>query len=71
MGVSFSTPIQGEDEAGINLVSINVITDPEYRDLSSVPSCYHHLRDIFNKNKAMSLPLDHPYDCAIDLVPGP
>ena len=33
-------------------------------------SCYHHLREVFSKTKAMFLPLHRPYDCAIDLIPG-
>uniref|UniRef100_A0A7N8Y6S3 Retrotransposon gag domain-containing protein n=1 Tax=Mastacembelus armatus TaxID=205130 RepID=A0A7N8Y6S3_9TELE len=39
-------------------------------DLSSVPAVYHDLREVFNKDKATSLPPHRPYDCAIDLLPG-
>ncbi|KAL2093081.1 hypothetical protein ACEWY4_010393 [Coilia grayii] len=39
-------------------------------DLSGIPECYHSLRAVFSKSKAMSLPLHRPYDCAIDLLPG-
>ena len=61
---------QKGDAAVINAVSANSATDSEYPDLSSVPSCYHHLRKVFNKKKAMSLPQHPPYDCAIELLPG-
>ncbi|KAI3359066.1 hypothetical protein L3Q82_002567 [Scortum barcoo] len=30
--------------------------DPDYRDISKVPPCYHDLKEVFNKAKAMSLP---------------
>ena len=59
-----------EQVAEINLFSTNPVTDPEYPDLTSVPSCYHHLKEVFNKAKALSLPPHRPYDCAIDLIPG-
>ena len=39
-------------------------------DVSNVPECYHDLREVFNKSKAMSLPPHRPYDCSIDLLPG-
>uniref|UniRef100_A0A7N8YQF8 Gypsy retrotransposon integrase-like protein 1 n=1 Tax=Mastacembelus armatus TaxID=205130 RepID=A0A7N8YQF8_9TELE len=39
-------------------------------DLSSVPAVYHDLQEVFNKDKATSLPPHRPYDCAIDLLPG-
>ena len=54
----------------INLFSTDPVTDPEYPDLTSVPSCYHRLKEVFNKVKALSLPPHRPYDCAIDLIPG-
>ncbi|KAI3355959.1 hypothetical protein L3Q82_017151, partial [Scortum barcoo] len=38
-------------------------------DLSGVPE-YHDLKEVFNKNKALSLPPQRPYDCAIDLIHG-
>lgn len=41
-------------------------TDSETSDLSSMPVCYHHLREVFSKTKAMSLPPHRPYD----LIPG-
>lgn len=44
--------------------------DSDYPDLSKVPSCYHDLKEVFNKTKAMSLPPHQPFDCAIDLLPG-
>ena len=40
--------------------------DPE---LSKKPACYHDLREVFNKTKALSLPPHRPFDCAIDLLP--
>lgn len=44
--------------------------DSETSDLSSAPPCHHHLQEVFNKSKALSLPPHWPYDCAIDLIPG-
>ena len=52
------------------MFSTNPVSDPEYPDLTSVPSCYYHLEEVFNKAKALSLPPHRPYDCAIDLIPG-
>lgn len=54
----------------INTVSAHPVTEPQYPDLTSVPSCYHHLREVFNKAKATSLPPHRPHDCAIELLPG-
>ena len=56
--------------AEINLFSTNPATDSEFPDLTSVPSCYHHLKEVFNKTKTLSLPPHCPFDCAIDLIPG-
>lgn len=53
----------------IYVVSANSATDSEYPDLSSIPSSYHHLQEVFNKKKAMSLPLHRPCVCA-ELFPG-
>ena len=39
-------------------------------DVSSIPVCYHGLREVFNKVKATSLPPHRPYDCAINLLSG-
>ncbi len=39
-------------------------------NLSNVPKEYLDLKDVFSKSWAASLPLHHPYDCAMDLVPG-
>ena len=61
---------QKESVTEINLFSANPATDAEYPDQKSVPSCYHHLQNVFSKTKALSLPLHRPYDCAIDLIPG-
>ena len=43
------------------------ITPP---DLSLVPIEYHDLGEVFNKSHATSLPPNHSYDCAIDLLSG-
>ncbi len=43
---------------------------PEEVDLSAVPSEYHDLKQVFSKDRALSLPPHRPYDCAIDLLPG-
>lgn len=43
---------------------------PEPPDLSSIPSTYHNLGEVFNKQRALSLPLHRSYDCAINLIPG-
>ncbi|KAI3369802.1 hypothetical protein L3Q82_024630, partial [Scortum barcoo] len=37
-----------------DLTSVPVLSD--YPDLTRVPPCYHDLREVFNKTKAMSLP---------------
>ena len=66
----FVSSDQKEQIAEINLFSTNPTTDTEYPDLTSVPPCYHHLKGVFNKTKALSLPPHRPYDCAIDLIPG-
>ncbi|KAL0161239.1 hypothetical protein M9458_044964, partial [Cirrhinus mrigala] len=39
-------------------------------NLSNVPEEYRDLKEVFSKSRAASLPPHHPYDCAIDLVPG-
>lgn len=59
-----------EDIPVLNLASVKSTTDSEYPDLNTVPPCYRHLREVFNKTKAMSLPPHRTYDCAIDLLPG-
>ncbi|KAI3355943.1 hypothetical protein L3Q82_004490 [Scortum barcoo] len=41
-----------------------------YPDLTRIPPCYHNLREVFNKTKAMSLPPHRPWDCLINLLPG-
>ncbi|KAI3369028.1 hypothetical protein L3Q82_025432 [Scortum barcoo] len=33
------------------------------------PPAYHDLQEVFNKDKALSLPPHRPYDCAIELLP--
>ncbi|KAI3351499.1 hypothetical protein L3Q82_020355, partial [Scortum barcoo] len=45
-------------------------TPATIRDISKVPPCYHDLKEVFNKAKAMSLPPHREWDCAIDLLPG-
>lgn len=39
-------------------------------DLFLVLEEYHDLRMVFSKEKALSLPPHHPYDCAINLLSG-
>ncbi|TWW77706.1 hypothetical protein D4764_12G0010960 [Takifugu flavidus] len=39
-------------------------------DLTTVPSCYHHLAEVLSKSKATALLPHHPYDCPIELLPG-
>ena len=56
--------------AEINLFSTNPVTDSDYPDLTTVPLCYHPLKEVFSKSKALSLPPHRPHDCAIDLIPG-
>lgn len=43
---------------------------PKPVDLTSVPSEYHDLQEVFSKDRAPSLPPHRHYDCAIDLLPG-
>ncbi len=43
---------------------------PSLPDLTSVPQEYHDLATVFSKELALSLPPHHPYDCAINLLPG-
>ncbi|XP_026164228.1 uncharacterized protein LOC113131342 [Mastacembelus armatus] len=38
-------------------------------DLAQVPPVYHDLREVFNKERATSLPPHRHYDCAIRLLP--
>ncbi|KAK3518251.1 hypothetical protein QTP70_034617, partial [Hemibagrus guttatus] len=47
-----------------------VLDSQESLDLSEVPIQYHHLKAVFSKRKATSLPPHRPYDCAIELLPG-
>ena len=39
-------------------------------DLTSIPTAYHDIGEVFSKTRALSLPPHRPYDCAIDLHPG-
>lgn len=39
-------------------------------NLSGVPTQYHDLKANFRKQMAFTLPPHHPYNCAIDLLPG-
>lgn len=43
---------------------------PSPPDLSAVPPEYHSLAPVFSKDPAQNLPPHHPYDCAINLLPG-
>lgn len=45
-------------------------SDPEFPDLSQVPTCYHELKEDFSKTRATSLPSLRPCNCTIDLLPG-
>ena len=49
---------------------MNILAPPEKTDLSTVPTCYHDLEEVFSKPKATTLPPHRPYDCAIDLLSG-
>ncbi|XP_057714608.1 uncharacterized protein lrfn5a isoform X1 [Corythoichthys intestinalis] len=60
-------PVIGE--TAINKFSLSITPEPDI-DLSTIPECYHHLRQVFDKARAQALPPHRPYDCAIDLVPG-
>ena len=53
-------------------VTSSVQTSPPVSppDLSLVPPEYHDLEEVFNKQRALSLPPHRPYDCTIDLLPG-
>lgn len=43
----------------------------EELELDNVPREYHNLKLLFfRKDRAQSLPPHHPYDCAVDLLPG-
>ena len=35
-----------------------------------LPSAYHHLQEVFSKDRALSLPPHRPYDCCINLLSG-
>lgn len=50
--------------------SNNSDTETVFPALDKVPSCYHDLKQVFNKVRASALPPHRPYDCAIDLRPG-
>ncbi|KAI7810722.1 Pol polyprotein [Triplophysa rosa] len=55
-----------EDLEGLISLALRV----EAGNLASVPAEYHDLGAVFSKSRAISLPPHHPYDCAIDLLPG-
>uniref|UniRef100_A0A9J8BJU2 Retrotransposon gag domain-containing protein n=1 Tax=Cyprinus carpio carpio TaxID=630221 RepID=A0A9J8BJU2_CYPCA len=48
-------------------VSMSVLQE-EAVDLSNVPAEYLHLKEVFSKSRAASLPPHRPYDCAIELL---
>uniref|UniRef100_A0A8C1EY99 Gypsy retrotransposon integrase-like protein 1 n=1 Tax=Cyprinus carpio carpio TaxID=630221 RepID=A0A8C1EY99_CYPCA len=50
-------------------VSMSVLQE-EAVDLSNVPAEYLHLKEVFSKSRAASLPPHRPYDCAIELLSG-
>lgn len=43
---------------------------PKPVDLTSAPSNYHDHQEVFDKDRALSVPPHRPYDCCIDLLPG-
>ncbi|KAI7791431.1 putative vitellogenin [Triplophysa rosa] len=51
-----------------SLISISLRVQPA--DLAGVPVEYHDLSMVFSMSGATALPPHHPYDCAIDLLPG-
>lgn len=51
-------------------VSVSVLQE-EAVDLSNVPAEYLHLKEVFSKSQAASLPPHRPYDCAIELLSDP
>ena len=69
-GECIECSVPGENAAMFNVHFTDSATESDFPDLSLVPSCYHHLREVFNKKKAMSLPPHQPYNCAIELLPG-
>jgi len=50
-------------------VSMSVLQE-EAVDLSNVPAEYLHLKEVFSKSRAASLPPHRPYNCAIELLSG-
>ena len=64
-----STPIDPEPSV-LPAVNPEVTVTERVPDLSSVPSCYMDLGEVFNKSRATALPPHRPYDCPIDLLPG-
>lgn len=47
-----------------------MVSFSEAADLSAVPKEYQELEEAFSKDRALSLPPYHPYDCCIELLPG-
>ncbi|KAI3374193.1 hypothetical protein L3Q82_006045 [Scortum barcoo] len=62
------SPVSARDQPRTTTEQIPNPSD--YPDISKVPPCYHDLKEVFNKAKAMSLPPHHEWDCVIDLLPG-
>ncbi|KAK3514020.1 hypothetical protein QTP70_001281 [Hemibagrus guttatus] len=46
------------------------IESPSTAESTSIPQEYHELHEVFSKEKATQLPSNHPWDCAIDLLPN-
>ncbi|MPV02325.1 hypothetical protein FVA96_24315, partial [Escherichia coli] len=44
----------------LNRVVTHPVTDSEITNLTQVPSCYHHLAEVFSKSKATALPPHRP-----------
>nr|XP_046267763.1 PDZ domain containing 3b isoform X2 [Scatophagus argus] len=47
-GLCFGPQAPKITETMINVVSSDSATDPEYPDLRTVPTCYHHLKEVFS-----------------------
>lgn len=56
--------------SAIDHSNVAALSPPTPPDLTSVPSVYHDLAEVFSKEKAVTLPPHRPYDCTIDLLPG-
>lgn len=46
------------------------IESPNATSLIAIPKAYNAFADVFSTAKAAQLPLQHTWDCKIDLLPG-